>query len=330
MPIDTVFALEEENLVSKKYFRPSKRQKLLAYEKILNAELLEKVTAVSQGELDVKTALKENISTQDKRYMLEASSELLEYLYIENKINKDAYKQRFHTVLHERSKLGRGESITIDEPDNPDRSHRANLITLQTALQEDNTAYMLGFRPAYHTIFDSDRGLLRGTQIEFLSFLLHYSNNEKLNIEEMTILSLASIAQRSTFFKPFSWRTSFKFDRNYLRDDLLFKASVGAGHSWGNVWSYFYVLTDLLFYVESSSSMGISASLGAVVYETERFKTNIEWTQRLYVDGTTQSMVNISELWSFDENRAFKLQYDYVQYLLGQKRTVKLVFDYFF
>ncbi|MEA2112081.1 MAG: DUF4105 domain-containing protein [Campylobacterota bacterium] len=330
MPIDTVFALEEENLVSHKHFRPSKRQILLAYEKSLSPELLDSVTAVSRGELDVKIALDKNSSIQEKRYLLEASSELLEYLYIENRINSDEYKQRFHTVLNERSKLGRGEAIVVNEPHNPDQSHRANLITVQAALQEGEVGYMLGFRPAYHTLVDSDIGLLRGTQIEFLSLLLHYSKNKRLEIEDMTILSLSSIAQRSTFFKPFSWRTSFKFDRNYMSDELLFKASVGAGYSWGNEWSYFYALADLLSYVKSSSSMGVSASLGGVIYEAEQFKTNIELTQRLYIDGTTQSLVNISQLWSFDKNRALKLQYDYVQYMLGQKRTLKLVFDYFF
>ncbi len=330
MPIDTVFALEEEGLISQKHFRPSKRQVLLSYEKILSQDILEQVTAVARGERETHAVLKENSTLQEKRYMLEASSELLEYLYIENEINSDEYKERFHTVLQARSKLGQGEAIVIKEPSNPDQSHRANLLTLQTVLQEGELGFMFGFRPTYHTLFDSDTGLLRGTQIEFLNFLLSYSKEKELEIQEMTILSLASIAQRSTFFKPFSWRTSFGFDRNYLRDELFFKASVGAGFSWGNEWSYVYTLADLFSYMNNSSSMGLSASLGVVLYETEHFKTNIEYSERLYVDGTMQSLLNVSQLWSMDDNYALKLQYDYVEYLLGQKRTAKFVFDYFF
>ncbi len=330
MPIDTMFALEEEGLISKKHYRPSKRQKLLAYEDVLSQKASTEVNAIVRGKRDVNAALKESNTLQEKRYMLEASSELLEYLYIENEINSDEYKERFYTVLQARSKLGRGEAIVIKKPSNPDQSHRANLLTLQTVLQEGELGFMLGFRPAYHTLTDSDNGLLRGTQIEFLNFLLSYSKEKKLEIEDMTILSLASIAQRSIFFKPFSWRMNFGFDRNYLRDELLFGASVGAGFSWGNEWSYVYTLADLFFYANNSSSMGVSASLGVVLYGTKQFKANIEYSERLYVDGTLQSLLSVSQLWNLDNNYALKLQYDYVEYLFGQKRTAKLVFDYFF
>ena len=43
MPIETVFALEEEGLISQKHFRPSKRQTLLAYEKTLSKVILKQV-----------------------------------------------------------------------------------------------------------------------------------------------------------------------------------------------------------------------------------------------------------------------------------------------
>ncbi len=333
LPIDTVFALEDEGLVSKKGYRPSKRQLLLAYEKMLSDEALKSVTALTTTEKPVAQILQNNennSSVQQKRYTLEASSELLEYLYIENEIDQKYYKKRFHEILQARSALGKGDTITIKEPTNPDQSHRANRVTMQLSNQEGAWGYMLGFRPAYHTLEDSNAGLLRGTQIEFLSFLLHYTKEEALEVEEFTILSLASIAQRSAFFKPFSWRTHFGFDRKYLRNSLLFNASVGGGFSWGDEWGYFYLLSDIFTYVDTSSSMGVAASLGVVLYETQNYKTNFQWSERLYVDGTLQSLVNFSQLYSINSNVAIKAQYSYVEYGKGAKRDVKLVLDLFF
>ncbi len=330
MPLNTVFALEEEGLVVRKHYRPSKRQKLLAYEAVLGEEHSKAVVALTQGEVSLDAVLKKMESIQTKRYALEASSELLEYWFIENKISASEYKERFHATLQQRSTLGRGASLAIDEPRNPDRSHRANLVTFQVDFRSDRHYYLLGFRPVYHTLLDSDLGLLRGTQIEFLKLLLRYSREEKVNIDAFKLLSLASIAQRSIFFKPFSWRADFGWNRNYQMEKLLFETSLSAGGSWGNTWAYWYVLGNLFAYVHRAESMGVGVIVGATAYEGERFKTNIEYTERLFTDGTTQRLFTVSQLWRLSTNQAVKLQYHDIERFSGESRSIKVVFDYFF
>jgi len=330
MPLDTVFALEEEGLVSHRYYRPSKRKKLLAYEALLGANRSNEVVALSRGEGSLENVLRRTDSVQMQRYVLEALSELLEYRYIENEITPDEYKERFHATLQRRSTLGKGASLEIDEPINPDASHRANWLSFQVAFDNAKHYYLLGLRPVYHTLQDSDRGLLRGTQIEFLKLLLRYSRQKSVQIEELKVLSLASIAQRTVFFTPFSWCINLGWNRNYLEEQLLFNASLSAGWSWGNAWSYFYVMGNMFSYVHRSESMGVGAIAGVVMYEGEAFKTNVEWYERLYSNGVTQSVVQLSQLWSMSTNQALKLQYEYVERTEGEKETIKVVFDYFF
>ena len=330
LPINTVFALEEAGLVAQKYYRPSKRKKLLAYERILGERHAREVIAVVQGERSLDAVLDTMPSVQTKRYFLEASSELLEYWYIENKISADTYKERFHTTLQKRSTLGQGTVLSIEKPTNPDQSHRANLLTFQVAYQDNSHYYLLGFRPVYHTLVDSDQGLLRGTQIEFLKLLLRYSRHDKLEVEALTLLSLASIAQRTLFFNPISWRATFEWNRNYRQDTPLFEVALSAGWSWGNAWSYWYALGTVFSYFHHAESMGVGSTLGLVMAEGRAFKTNIEWRERLYIDGSTQSLLQVSQLWRLHTNQAVKLQYDYVERAMGEKQTVKLVFDYFF
>ena len=330
MPINTVFALEEEGLVSHKHYRPSKRKKLLTYEALLGKERAQEVVALTRGEQSLDAVLKRTNSLQMQRYLLEASSELLEYWYIENEIDAQEYKERFHATLQKRSTLGAGTALSIEEPINPDRSHRANLLSVRVAFEEHEHYYLFGFRPAYHALLDSDTGLLRGTQIEFLTLLLRYSRAHNAELEALKLLSLASIAQRSTFFKPFSWRATFGWDRNYFDGNLYFNASLNAGWSWGNTWSYWYVLGTLFSYVHHAESMGMGSALGLVLYEGNDFKTNVEWRERLYVDGATQSLWNVSQLWSMSTNQAIKLQYEYVERSVGKKQAITVVFDYFF
>ena len=334
IPPETVHVIYESGIVKAMHYRPSKRTTLLAYEDVLDSIGREDALLLAKGKKNITDILDTNAtSTQEKRFILEAASELNQYSYMNSDTKKDDYLANSRKILTARAQLGKGETLDIKTPENPIEGHQATRVMAETGWRNGTPVQFLGFRFANHDIYDSDVGYLRGTQIEFLDTLLRYEENE-VAIEKLTLLSIVSIAPRSDFFKNLSWRMKSGFDTNYMDDNSDFMTSVGAGFSWGNEYGYLYVMLDPLFYVESKFVSGVGGSIGLVGYESKAFKTNFEATHRFYDTGKQQWLATFSQNIRFYNDLALKLQYNYVQKNATisheEWNTFKLSLDYFF
>ncbi|MEA3371198.1 MAG: DUF4105 domain-containing protein, partial [Campylobacterota bacterium] len=229
IPLETVHATKSEGLISETNYRASKRSILLKYEKLLKDEYLYLPKKLVDGEIKLQEIVSdETIPLRQKQYILESSTEFLEYSFSKNEMDKKEYIELFYNLSKERAALGKGVKLDIKTPQDPIESHRAIRVTAGLGSREGEAIGFLGIRPAYHDLEDSNYGFLRGTQIEFLNIELSYSE-EEVELEEATVLSIVSLAQRSEFFDSLSWRTKFGWDRNYLDAETNFIATLGAG-----------------------------------------------------------------------------------------------------
>jgi hypothetical protein len=344
IPPETINAIEEENLIAKKKFRPSKRTILLAYEDKLS--LLEQNNAIALALANAKVQdISKDKTLQQKQYLLEAAAELCEYYFIENKIDKELYLETFQKILKERASLGKGEKLLLKTPDNPDLAHKSSRLTYQLATRNGYLTHYFGIRAAYQDIFDSDVGMLRGTQIEFFNLLLRYSQKKinylknplhvedesSIDLEKLTIISLSSFSQRGSFFQPFSWKMRVGFDREYLDDKNHFVFNIGAGETWGNEFAYLYILADTFFYYDDSdSTVALAPTAGLVIYEAKDFKLNFDYNYRLYHNGLRQHLFKASQLWQVQQNIAIKLGFEYIERFGEDENRFKAGLDYYF
>lgn len=333
IPLETVHATKTEGVIKEHFYRPSKRTTLLHYEKLIHKEYRELPLKLAASDMDVTLLESLNIPLAQKRFILEASIELLEYDFSKSKIDKKTYLKRFHTLSKARATLGMGEKITIKTPPNPIESHQAIRASFGAGVREGKSLGFIGLRPAYHSLEDSGYGFLRGTQIEFLSLELS-NHDDKLSIEDATILSIVSIAQRSDFFDNLSWRTKFGWDRNALDNSARFIATVGAGFSWGNEFGYTYIMTDPLFYAGSRFTSAIGGSLGFVVDKWSTASTKIELTHRYYDIGETQNIFEFSQSFRLSQNLQLRFDYDYKgrskEMVEKQERSLKAYLNVYF
>ncbi len=311
IPLETAHATKAEGIIKNSFYRPSKRTTLLKYEELIEKEYITLPIMLSNSELNVtEIARKDEIKTQQKRYILEASIELLEYNFSKGKIKKEEYLRLFHSISKARAALGQGEKLDIKTPPNPIDSHRAIRASFGGGVRDGKGIGFLGVRPAYHDLEDSNYGFLRGTQIEFLNLELSYSKSD-LEVEKATILSIVSLAQRSEFFKNLSWRTKFGWDRNSLESTANFIGTVGLGLSWGNEFGYTYIMADPLFYLGKEPKSAIGGSLGVVFDRYNSMSTNVEATRRWYDNGEEQNIVTLSQSFRVSQNTQIKFKYDY-------------------
>jgi hypothetical protein len=334
IPLETVHASKSENIIKDSSYRPSKRTLLLKYEELLDKKniafpsmLIESKIASTQIVEDTK------IETQQKMYILEAAIELLEYNFSKSKITKERYLELFHSLSKERASLGLGEKIEIKTPNNPLQSHQAIRAMIGLGAKEGKSIQYLGVRPAYHSLEDSNYGFLRGTQIEFLNLELSYSEH-KVEVEDATILSIVSIAQRSYFFDNLSWRTKFGWDRDSLDSSANFTGTVGIGLSWGNELGYSYIMADPLFYLDDGFKSAVGSSVGFVFDKYNNINTKIELTKRWYDVGEAQNLFEFSQGFRLSKNTQLRFNYDYKQRDNRAKekleRTIKCYFNYYF
>jgi len=330
IPPETIHAAISEGAIIQRHYRPARRSKLLAYEDHLNDNEIKKVFALAKEEEDIQTFLEDKEKdTQSKRYILEASSEFIEYDFLAGDISADVYRKRLHDILGARSSLGKGEKIDIPIPKDPMNGHRALRLRTEAGVRDDEAIGFLGVRPANHDITDSDVGFLRGTQIEFFNFLFSYGEND-FNVEEASVINIVSLAPRTKFFKPISWRLNTGWDRNYLSESTKFTSNASVGLTWENDIGYMYLLADALFYTDRDLTAGIGGIAGLVGYQGRDFKTNLEVTQRIFDTGYDQLLFSASQHYRHAQNISFSLSYDYVQKFDEDWDTVKFTFDYFF
>jgi hypothetical protein len=294
IPPETVRAMEEEGLVGTKHFRPSKRTKLLAYEKQLTLESIKTAKALASGEIKSQSSIFDN----QHRYTLEAAAELVEYDYIEGKITKEVYAKRYHELLTARAILGQGEELPIAQKSNPDTAHHAARISVAQGWYDHRSPLLIGVRPAFHDLSEDDTGHLSGAQIEFLDIQAGM-DHDKLSLEKLTLLSLASITPVSHFFKPLSWRMKSGWDRDYGNDNLSFITRVGAGASIGDDKLFGYLLTEPEVRLGFNPDIGIGLTMGASLSWGYRMKTLVEIGKIVYLDASSRTHGSISHLWQW-------------------------------
>lgn len=328
IPPETVYAFEDENLVIDKHYRPSKRTKLLSYEAQLSSEGIHAVLSLASGDMKSDDSNLLRFSDQERRYIFEAAAELIEYRYIEGKLSKETYALRYHSFLSERAHLGRGTPITIEKKPNPDTAHRAARIVLGKEWMENRSPFLIGWRPAFHDISEDDTGHLSGAQIEFLDAVVGVEE-EKVTLEKLTVLSLASIAPVSHFFKPFSWRMKSGWDRDYGDDHLSFVTRVGAGASVGNEYMYGYVLSEPEVRLGSNADIGLGFTAGAALNWGNRMKTFSEMGHIFYLDNHDQSHFCFSHLWQWNGHAAVNAKYERIEQRYDEDRYTLGVNFYF-
>lgn len=299
IPPETVRAFESEGLVGSKHFRPSKRTKLLGYEQQLDVQNIGLVKALSEGEMPDAKVFKDSMGITQQQLILEAAAEMVEYQYIEGKLSKEVYAKRYHDLLTKRASLGQGEVLPIAPKSNPDTAHHAARVSVAQGWLDQRSPLLIGWRPAFHDLSEDDTGHLSGAQIEFLDIQAGIDHN-KLSLEKLTVLSLASITPISHFFKPFSWRMKTGWDRNYGKDNLSFVTRIGAGASIGDDKLFGYLLTEPEVRLGFNTDIGIGVTMGASVSWNYRMKTLVEIGRVAYMDAVSRANGSISHLWQWN------------------------------
>ncbi len=270
IPLATIRAVRESGMIEEAVYRPSKSTKVSFLSASLPAERREEAWEIARGKREATSVLEREIPREEKIRVCDLASEYLQYLHTRGDLEKNLYVPRFLKTLEARSRLGESEEwrYEIPVPVRPDDGHRSNRLAIAAGALEEEPFQELRLRPAYHGLLDDEAGYKRGSQIIFGDVALrYYSRERRLRLEAIDLIDIVSIAPRSRFLRPMSWKVNTGFYRRALErrgDHLVYGLSPGAGRAYDlPVVGLWYVMLESDLRVGGALDRGFSLGAGA-------------------------------------------------------------------
>lgn len=304
IPLDTIRSVRKAGLVADALYRPSRSTKVQYLASSLPAESARLAFAVALGKASADQVLATPETDDEKIRTLDLAGEYLQYAHAKGELTKSEYLPRFLETLRARSSLGAGEEWRYDVPvpPRPDDGHRSNRLRLGGGAIEGRGYQEIRWRPAYHQLLDNEAGFKPGSEIVFLDVALRYVPElERVQLQEVDIIDITSLAPSSRFFRHTSWKVRTGFFRRALAsggEDLVWSLHPGVGRAWEQ-WPlgvcHVFLESDLELggALRENYALGAGVGLG-VIRDAGAWRGILSSSYLRYGLGDTSSVISVS------------------------------------
>jgi len=168
-------------------------------------------------------------------------------------------------------------------------------------------------RPAYHDLLDPQDGFVKGSAIDFLDFRVRfYTDSSVPNLEDVTVLRIASITPRDDFFKSLSWRLDIGVERfrrsGPAEGDLAGYGGGGGGLSY-EIWKNAILWAFADAKLTGSAALpdrvvgDLGPSLGLLYHPTPWWSMQLQGRYLFALNGPTENYLDAGLEQSFALNR---------------------------
>ncbi len=223
IPVDTVRALDEQNLISTRTFRASLVTQIDDYFQSQNntsSALVLKIIAVgSAGDTqsdssDDKQAINQLLQVVDsdakKIEVLEQSYKILQFQGVSNTPKAQLILQLTHALS---SSASLNKTANAVNRISPEKGHNSLRVAAGYGEQNSRQYIDLRFRPAFHDLLDAPQGYVDGAAINIFELRMKWFESNKLRLESLSLFNVTSISPLQRWRKPLSWMFDFRFDR---------------------------------------------------------------------------------------------------------------------
>ncbi|AUM13510.1 DUF7840 domain-containing protein [Ketobacter alkanivorans] len=230
IPIDTIRAVIDGELVDSVTYRPSMAAKLEHHVNQLNDEQQMLAWQLARRQTDLDDERLTPLTPASKAMVIASAYEYLRYLELENPRDQQTANYSL-SLLKAISTLPLNKTPPPTPEIAPDQGHKTLLLGLTGGTQDAINFADLRIRLSYHDLTDNRDGYLDGAAINIGELRLRQRNNDSLQIETINFVDINSHAPRTLFLKPVTWRVRAGFERIYSAqdDDLVAQTNGGAG-----------------------------------------------------------------------------------------------------
>ncbi len=286
IPLDTIKAVNQREIVKETNYRPSRRNKIKNRLNQMNkAQYKAFLSVIKDEKADISY-----LSESEKSDVLETAYQYVQYQYIAKDLELKEYRQKSFSILRQRNKNKAGQVFDdLKDGNNPRFAHDSKQAGVFWGLQNGKVFEEFVLRPAYHSLTDNPFGYLKGAAINFLqTYIRHYDYHDRYVFEKLSVLELDSISPIDRVFKSPSYRIKIDWERQKnlfsKKEGYVLKGEVSGGAAVAiseNFWAYVLSSVDGAYggflkdnaWVGASGAAGLLLSAEKVGFQAELKKT---------------------------------------------------------
>jgi hypothetical protein len=306
IPIDTVRAVvQAAGLASAVVYRPSAATRLRHLAGELSGSERRLAHEIAEGRVDLGDPLLAALPDAARARVL-----LLAHDHLRLQAERDETPERRARAL--RLLAARARIPLVGDPaappaapaTAPDEGHGAARLLLATGVRDDEVYVEVRARPSFHDLLDPQGGFTEGAQIELMDVALrYYPEREAVELHELTLVDIVSLAPRDGFFRPVSWRLRTGLESALLprrgsgglSDGKLWRTGGGAGlaaRPWPGALAYAFAEGSLDFggRLHRDFALGAGASAGLLLGdEDDLWRAHLRVAVARYVAGDART-----------------------------------------
>lgn len=328
IPVETIKAVDDNDLIAESAYRPALETQLLAQAKQHGQSLAVAANHIVQLTPAQMPTFLNQYSLVDQARILEMAYDHLYLQLIAQKVTAEEAQPRIRELLGLRSQIDLEKQRKVVETPkvDPVKGHHARTLQLGGGKLQGDSYFQLSHRQAYHDLIDPQGGFRLGTQLKFLAGSLEY-RDDRLKLQELNLLEVNAYSPLTAFKTPLSWGFNVGWQQESLERNGEF--SEQDQHGVFNLSSQFgYSVADQdrkhLCYVQLQNRiqvgkalerdwrMGIGPTLGC---------QNI-WTEHV------NSLVQV-ELPYWEDSHQWQVRLNtQLQYVLNQQNALRIDWQY--
>lgn len=233
VPVDTVRTLDQSDFIEGSTYRPSKSRELEALSGTLNADQQRLALALANDPDVADSEAFQSLPESEQHQVARTAYEYLRLDHREGPRDRKAAGNSFALLQLINRTEGEGRP-EIPEPDAPERGHGTKLLSAGGGFIGEQEFGELQYRFTYHDWFDAPEGFLEGAAIEAFNTRIRKTAGQDLQLEQLDVVNIQSLATRTRFRSPVSWFVNGGLDRRYIGEKrhLTRQIQGGPGVSW--------------------------------------------------------------------------------------------------
>lgn len=329
IPIETLKAVDQQDLVKEVVYRPALETQLLSQAKQHGTPLAKVAHQIAFQDVEKAQPLLEKFNQHDQAKILEMAYDDLYLQYISRQVDADFAQPQLRQLLAERSQIDVEKQR--QEPERPKKQpvegHHARNLSVNVGELQAQKFIELGHRQAYHDLIDPQGGYRLGTQLLFLDGNIQY-RDDQLKLEHLDLLTVNSYNPIQPFKSPITWGFNLGWkqealDQGNFSDDQqhgVMNLNMQVGYSLADYDRRHLCYAQMQSHFQGGRSLdkgwrvGLGPTVGCMNKWTDNINSVVQIELPYWEDQSQWNLRVGSQLqYSLNSNNALRLNWDFEQ-----------------
>lgn len=346
IPVETIKAINDEQLIRAAVYRPALETQLLSQAQQHGYRLAREAHKLAEIKPENMSTALSQFNEVEQAKILEMAYDHLYLLLIGRKVSAEETQPKLRQILALRSQSSQPKQRT--EPKQPSldpvNGHHARNFSATVGEVQGEKYIELGHRQAYHDLIDPQGGFRIGTQLIFWDGSIQY-RDDQLKLNHFDFLSVNSYNPITPFKTPLSWGFNFGWQQvsvdagqfSETKQHGVAELKAQSGYSWANQERTHLCYVQSQMQVQGGKSLdqgwrvGLGPTLGCQNIWSERFNSLIQVELPYWEDVQQWNLKLDAELqYIVTQQHALRLGYEYQQQDDQDWNKLKLSYVFFY